>query len=85
MYAIRSYYEGVCAVFKTPSNRISHIINESVGDKIDAYGERIVFSISADGKKASAYNESIGYIPYEMLVILGCKIFFSEGKRNNFV
>jgi hypothetical protein len=42
-------------------------------------GERIVFHISADGKKISAYSEDTGYVFYEKLVLLCCQKSFQEG------
>lgn len=42
--------------------------------------EKIVFNVSPDGKRLSAYSDETGYVFYEKLLLLGCREEFRKGK-----
>jgi phosphomannomutase len=42
--------------------------------------ERIVFQISSNGKKASAFSEETGFVFYEKLVAICCQNLFEQGQ-----
>lgn len=71
---------GICPKFKTGCESASKIISEIIPQRIDLDGDSIIFHISADGRKVSAYTEGTGYVFYEKLIILAEKIYFENGK-----
>ncbi len=71
--------KGIRAEFKTTSMNTAELIDRTITPLIDIYGERMVIHISGDGKKASLYTDATGYIFYEKMVLLGCKIMFEKG------
>ncbi|MFA5658806.1 MAG: sugar phosphate nucleotidyltransferase [Oscillospiraceae bacterium] len=71
---------GIRAEFKTTSMKIAELIDRTITPLVDIDGERIVVHISGDGKKASPYSDETGYIFYEKMVLLGCKIVFEQGR-----
>ena len=44
-------------------------------------GERIVFNISSDGRRVSAYSEKSGYVFYDKLLLLACREEFRRGRN----
>lgn len=73
--------EGLRPEFKTTSMKIAELIDRTITPKFDINGERMVFHISGDGKKASVYTDETGYVFYEKMVLLGCKIIFTAGQN----
>ena len=43
--------------------------------------ERLIFNISSDGRRASAYSDKSGYVFYEKLLLLACREEFRHGKN----
>ncbi len=73
-------FTGICPEFKTGCERVSEILSEIISKRIDINGQKIIFHISGDGKKSSAYTEETGYVFYEKLIVLTAKIYFEQGK-----
>lgn len=71
---------GIRPEFKTSCTRVADIISEIIPQKIDVNGERVIFHISADGRKASAFTEETGYVFYERLIVLASIIVFEKGR-----
>lgn len=72
--------DGLCPEFKSGNKRVISFLSEIIPPRIDINGSRIIFHISGDGKKVSAYTEQTGYVFYEKLVVLVCKIRARAGK-----
>jgi len=72
--------KGIRAEFKTSNTKITELMEKIVTPKIDLNKPRIVFHISSDGKKSSAYTEETGYVFYEKMIILASKIAFEKGE-----
>ena len=45
----------------------------------DIDGERIIFNLSADGTKVSAYSEKTSYVMWEKLVAMYAGVCFEKG------
>lgn len=73
-------FSGICPEFKTGCERVSEILTEIIPKRIDTNGQKIIFHISGDGKKSSAYTEETGYVFYEKMIVLAGKIYFEQGK-----
>lgn len=70
---------GIRAVIKSPNRRITDTCEEMLKEINDDSGEPIIFHISGDGTKISAFTEETGYIFYEKLVLICCKDRFTKG------
>ncbi len=74
-----SALKGMRAVLNTPGISVNEMCG-GIFDKIsDKDGSPIVFHISSDGKRTSAYTEETGYIFEEKLVLLCCIERFKRG------
>ncbi|MCI5905774.1 MAG: NTP transferase domain-containing protein [Oscillospiraceae bacterium] len=71
---------GIRAVVNTPGKRVSEICTALLEDINDKNGKPIVFHISGDGAKTSAYTEETGYIFPDKLIMLCCKTLFEQGR-----
>ncbi|MBQ8781245.1 MAG: NTP transferase domain-containing protein [Oscillospiraceae bacterium] len=71
---------GIRAVVNTPSGRTGDICRRILDEINDKSGEPVVFHISGDGSKVSAYTDETGYVPQEKLVMLGCMYEFENGR-----
>lgn len=72
--------KGLCPEFRTSNKRVLSFLSDIIPSRIDINGERIIFHISVDGKRVSAYTEATGYVFYEKLVVFVCKIRARNGK-----
>ncbi len=72
-------FKGIRAEINTANPRISQITARVLEQVNDRDGERIVFHISSDGRKLSAYTEKLGYVFYEKLLLLCCQNNFRKG------
>ncbi len=70
---------GINVSVTTSEPRIAKICNDLLAEINDKNGERLVFHISSDGKKISAYTEETGYVFYEKLILLCCLKCFQLG------
>lgn len=70
---------GMNVCINTASERIETVCRELFDGVNDRNGERIIFHISSDAKKITAYTEETGYIFYEKLVLLCCLKCFESG------
>lgn len=64
----------------SPSARIVTLMTEILAPINDKSGERIVFHISGDGRKISAFSEETGYVFYEKLLLLCAQSYFQKGR-----
>ena len=71
---------GIKAEVNTSNPRISEVCNRVLNPINDKSGERIVFHISSDGRKMSAFTEDLGYVFYEKLILLCCQSYFQKGE-----
>lgn len=62
----------------TSNNDIKNLCEKFIKGNKNAE-EKIVFQISSDGRKASAFSESTGFVFYEKLIMLCCKSEFEKG------
>lgn len=69
---------GIKAIVNAPSKRISQLCGTLLDGINDKDGAPIVFHISSDGTKISAYTEKTGYVFGEKLALLCCKDEFSR-------
>lgn len=79
--SIRTKSEGIRLVVNTPSGRSADISRRLVELMNDRNGEAVVFHISGDGTKVSAYTEETGYVSQEKLIMLWCAGEFAQGKN----
>lgn len=78
-HALPEKLNGINVSVNTSEPRIAEICNELLAKINDKNGERLVFHISSDGKKISAYTEETGYVFYEKLILLCCLKCFQLG------
>lgn len=69
------------AEINTASVRIREILSPILEEINDRNGERVVFHISSDGKKISAFSENTGYIFYEKLLLMACSVILQSGRK----
>ena len=74
------FLSGIKAVINTPSGRTAELCGKLLDGINDPYGTPVVFHISGDGTKISAYTDETGYVPQEKLVLIGCLAEFAEKK-----
>lgn len=63
----------------TSNKYIKKLFNRLIKPNTDN-SERIVFQISSNGKKASAFSEETGFVFYEKLVAICCQNLFEHGQ-----
>ncbi len=74
-----SALKGLRAVLNTPGSSVNEVCG-GIFDKIsDKEGSPIVFHISSDGRRTSAYTEETGYVFDEKLILLCCTERFEQG------
>lgn len=71
--------KGIRAEVNTAGHRIQVISQEILDEISDKSGERMIFHVSADGRRLSVYTEETGYVFYEKLLLLSCQSFFQRG------
>ncbi|MBP0965268.1 MAG: hypothetical protein J5999_08250 [Oscillospiraceae bacterium] len=71
---------GVRVRISSSDDRICKLGAELLAPVNSPSGREIVFSISSDGRKASAYSEESGYVFWERLVMIAAIKAFSEGR-----
>lgn len=76
-----SHLNGIKAIVNAPSKRISQLCSTLLDGLNDKDGNPVVFHISSDGTKISAYTEKTGYVFGEKLTLLCCKEEFSQGRN----
>ncbi len=72
-------FRGVNVEVRTSVPEIAEIFDTVFAPRNDLNGERIVFHLGSEGKRASAYTDKTGYVFHERLVLLGAKIAFDKG------
>ncbi|MCL2054770.1 MAG: sugar phosphate nucleotidyltransferase [Oscillospiraceae bacterium] len=72
--------KGIRAVVNTSGFGMSTLCNEILNGINDKNGEPVVFHISADGRKISAYTDETGYVFHEKLTLLCCLERFRRGE-----
>lgn len=63
----------------TANQRIISVAERVLENINDKDGQRLVFHISSDGRKLSAYTDDLGYVFYEKLLLLCCQSYFQKG------
>lgn len=63
------------------NKRVTEICSKILSTVNDKDGDHIIFHISSDGKKLSAYSDETGYVFYEKLILLGCRFAFEKGEE----
>ena len=76
-----AFLEGVKVIVNTPSGRTAELCGRLLEGINDESGMPVVFHISGDGTKISAYTDETGYVPQEKLVLTGCMAEFEEKKN----
>ncbi len=71
---------GIRAVVNAPEKHISELCDMLLKGINDKDGVPVVFHISGDGTKLSAYTEETGYVFHDRLTLLCCRKLFEEGK-----
>lgn len=71
---------GIRVRISSSDDRICKLGAELLAPVNSTNGKEIVFSISADGRKASAFSEESGYVFRERLVMIAAIKAFSEGR-----
>lgn len=72
--------KGLRAEVNTAGLAVQSAAKALFDDINDRNGERIIFHISSDGRRISAYTESTGYVFYERLLLLCCQHTFQRGQ-----
>ncbi|MBQ8827019.1 MAG: NTP transferase domain-containing protein [Oscillospiraceae bacterium] len=72
------FLNGVKVIINTPSGRTAELCGRLLDGINDHNGSPVVFHISGDGTKISAYTDETGYVPQEKLVLIGCLAEFAE-------
>lgn len=73
-------FSGVRAIVNTPSGRTEKICRRLLEGRNDREGIPVVFHISGDGRKISAYTDETGYVAQDKLIMLGCMDEFEQGR-----
>ncbi len=76
----KSPLNGIKVRISSSDDRICRLGTELLAPINSPNGCEIVFSVSADGRKASAYTEESGYVFCERLVMIAAIKAFSEGR-----
>ena len=76
---VKTQLKGIRIEISTANSRIAKIGQRLLSEINDVNGERIVFHISTDGRRASAYTDELGYVFYEKLMLLCCESYFQKG------
>ncbi len=71
---------GIRAVVNAPGEKISELCDGILKEINDKNGEPIVFHLSSDGRKISAYTDETGYVFHEKLTLLCCQRQFQKGE-----
>ena len=71
---------GIRAIVNTSSKKLDGLCEEILKDINDKNGNPIVFHISSDGRKISAYTDETGYVFHEKLMLLCCQREFQKGE-----
>lgn len=71
--------KGIKAEISAADAGIKRILSPILEEINDRDGERVVFHISSDGRKLSAFSEDAGYIFYEKLLLMACGILLRGG------
>lgn len=72
---------GVNCMFRTCDKRSAELADRLFHKRNDIDGKKIIFNMSPDLYKISAYSEDTGYVVWERLMGLCEKIYFEKGKK----
>ena len=72
-------FKGVNVDIRTYDVRKATIADRLFHGRNDIDGERIIFNLSADGTKVSAYSEKTSYVMWEKLVAMYAGVCFEKG------
>ncbi len=75
-----AHLNGIKAVINAPSKRITEMCGTLLNNINDKNGTPVVFHISSDGTKLSAYTEKTGYVFADKLTLICCKNEFEKGR-----
>lgn len=75
-----SGFSGVNAEIRTSDTRAAVIADRLFHGRNDIDGEKIIFHLSAQSDKCTAYTELTGYVGWERLVNLCAKIRYEKGR-----
>ncbi len=72
--------KGIRAIVNTSGKKLDSLCDDILKDINDKNGNPIVFHISSDGRKISAYTDETGYVFHEKLMLLCCLREFQKGE-----
>ena len=72
-------FKGVNVDIRTYDVKKARLADRLFHGRNDIYGERIIFNLSADGTKTSAYNDKTGYVMWEKLAAMYAGVCFEKG------
>ena len=75
------FLKGMKAEVTSSNALISDKIGKILSDISDTRGQKVIFHISSDGKRLSAYSDDTGYIYYEKLLLICCQGYFKRGEN----
>ena len=71
----------ISAAAASSDGSLLRLANEMLSPICGKSEKNIMFTLSADGHKASAYTEESGYVFHERLILIACMKAFSEGRK----
>ncbi len=77
---LKGRLDGIFVNVSSPNSDIAELSRELLEDKNDPNGERVIFNITSDGKKCSAYSEKTGHVIFERLVLICLRSYFEKGR-----
>jgi len=73
--------KSISAAAASSDGFLLRLANEMLAPVCGKSEKNIMFTLSADGHKASAYTEESGYVFHERLILIACMKAFSEGRK----
>lgn len=69
---------GVRGVVKSPSETVRELLGSVLTDIGDKEGHEVLFHMTQNGRKCSAFTEETGFVRHEALVLLACEAEFRK-------